>query len=261
MRPRVTPTARRDTASPMLKAMLRSKLGRPSDDETGTADASAWDRLTSREDPLTAAIFTRFAYLVPSDAWALLRGACVPAPGDDQLPVAAPAAAPDYRFWPRLSPGEGSFNIRHVEPDVLIDWGPHLLIVEAKHNGNQDATQWANEIRAVRTDARFAERPLVFIAAGGADMAGFGPIVAAVRNKLGTDRVGFLLLRWGDLREAAVALRPNLTTTGTAVVDDMIAALDAWGYRRRVGFDSLPAAAQRLTIATTPAALKDWRIG
>jgi hypothetical protein len=245
----------------MLQAMLHGKLGRPSDeDEAGTADSSAWDRLTSREDPLTAAIFERFAYLEPSDAWALLRSACIPPPGDDHLPAAPPPVAPDYRFWPRLASGEGSFDMRHVEPDVLIDWGPYLFVVEAKHNGNQNATQWAKEIRAVRTDAGFAERPLIFIAAGGTDLGAFGPLVAAARGELGGNRVDFFLLRWESLREAAVALRPTSTAAGTAVLDHVIAALDAWGYRRRVGFDSLPEAAQRLTLTTTPAALKNWSI-
>ena len=244
----------------MLQAMLRGKLGRPSDeDESGTTDSSAWDRLTAREDPLTSIVFARLAYLEPGDAWALLQTACAPAAGDDPLPTAAPAGRPDFRFWPRLSPGEGSFHMKHVEPDVLIDWGPLLFVVEAKHSGNQDATQWMNEIRAVRADARYAERPLIFIAAGGADAGSFGALVAASREKLSGNGVGFLLLRWGGLREAAVARRPSLTAAGVAVVDDLISALDAWGYRRRVGFDSLPTAAQPLAIATTPAALKDWR--
>jgi hypothetical protein len=241
--------------------MLHGKLGRPSDeDETGTADTSAWDRLTSREDPLTAAIFERLAYLGPGEAWALLRSACIPPPGDDHLPAAPPPVAPDYRFWPRLSPGEGSFNMRHVEPDVLIQWGQYLLVVEAKHKGDQEATQWVNEIRAVRTDARFAERPLTFIAAGGADVAAFGPLVAYARAKLGSNRVDFLLLRWESLREAVVALRRTSTPAGAAVLDDMIATLDAWGYRHQLGFDSLPEATRRLKLATTPAALKNWSI-
>ena len=245
----------------MLKAMLRGKLGRPSDnDENGDAHTSAWIGLTAREDPLTSTVFERFAYLEPGDAWTLLRAACAEPALGDEIPIAAPVGAPIWWFWPRLSPGEAGSDARHVEPDLLIVWGPLVLVVEAKHAGAQCAAQWVRELRAVQGDARFAQKRAILVAAGGTDAARFARLTADVRKQLGVDRAGFLLLRWTALREAATSLRPHLSPGAVAVVDDMIAALDAWGYRRRVGFDSLPEAARNLAIATTPAALKDWRI-
>lgn len=241
----------------MLKAMIHRKLGRPDDDSS--ASVAAWDSLTTREDPLTSAIFERFAYLLPADAWALLRAACLES-GQAEMQEAVPAGRPAWWFWPRLSPGAEGFNSKHVEPDVLVDWGDLLLVIEAKHAGAQYGAQWIEQIRAVRSDPRFARQRLLFIAAGGADAGTFATIVTAVAKELGGDKIGFLLLRWTTLRHVADLLRPRLSHGSAAVVDDMILALNAWGYERRIGFDSLPNAAAALHITTSPAELNDWRI-
>jgi hypothetical protein len=243
----------------MLKAMLHHKLGRPEDDDDATGSASAWDGLTTREDPLTSAIFERFAYLQPTDAWSLLRAACVES-GQAAMPEAAPAGQPVWWFWPRLSTDLGGGNTARVEPDVVVEWGDLLIVVEAKHAGTQCATQWTRQIRAVWSDPRFARKQLLFVAAGGADAGTFATISASVANELGDINVRFLLLRWAMLRHAAAALRSRLAHGSAAVLEDMIAALDAWGYQPRVGFDSLPSAAVALHITTSPADLKDWRI-
>lgn len=116
------------------------------------------------------------------------------------------------------------------------------------------------QIRAVQADARFTDKRLLLVAAGGADAGAFARSAAAAAKELDDDRVGFLLFRWAKLRDAAAALRPRLTSGGAAVVEDMISALDAWGYEKRIGFDSLPSAAVALQITTSPADLKHWRV-
>jgi hypothetical protein len=245
----------------MLHAMLHGKLRRPADtDDDRSADASAWDQLTAHEDPLTSAVFSPLAYLDPADAWALLRAASLPPPGADPFPAAVPAGPPSLRFWPRLSPPEGSDHSRHIEPDVLIDWGSHLILVEAKHAATQNTAQWVGQIRALRADRRFAARPLLFIAAGGADPASFALHVADARAQLLGDAIAFFLLPWRLLRDQAAARAPSPPGGAAAILADLIAALEAWDYRRRLGFDSLPAAARGLSIATTPAALTTWSL-
>lgn len=249
----------------MLKAMLHHKLGRPEDDpETPSSSSaspspSAWDSLTTREDPLTSAVFERFAYLEPLDAWALLRAACLES-GQAEMPDSPPPGRPVWWFWPRLSPGPEGFNSRHVEPDVLVDWGELLLIIEAKQAGAQHASQWIEQIRAVRSDPRFAGKRLLFIAAGGADSGTFATIATAVARELDGDKIGFVLLRWATLRQVAEALCPRLPPTSAAVVGDILLALGAWGYERRIGFDSFAVVASKLHITTTLASLNDWRI-
>ncbi len=244
----------------MLKAMLHGKLGRPDagGDDESTTTGSAWDALTGREDPLTAAVFERIAYLDPADAWTLLRTACR-GPGLARLAETPLPEKPVFWFWPKLSPGEGGFNARHVEPDVLIGWGDLLLVVEAKHGCAQEDGQWVEEIRATQGDARFAGKHTILIAAGGADPVTFAGLATAAAGKL-EDCAGFVLLRWEALREAAESLRSRLASSNPAILDDMIAALEAWGYRRRIGFDSLPAAARHFSISKGPADLADWRI-
>lgn len=241
----------------MLKAMLHGKLGRP--DDNGEVDDSAWDYLTAREDPLTSAVFTRLSYLDSIDAWALLRAACVES-DQTKIPDKAPSGHPVWWFWPRLSPGLGGFNVECVEPDVLIEWGELLVVVEAKHRGMQSCTQLVEELRAVRADTRFGSKRLLLVAAGGADATSFAKIAASATQELGEDSVGFLMLRWAALRDAAEALCPRLSPSGAAVIGDIIGALDAWGYERRIGFDSLPTAAVTLRISTSPIDLKEWRL-
>lgn len=241
----------------MLKALLNGKLGRPDGDDDD-AQRSAWESLTGREDPLTAAVFERFAYLHPEDAWALLRGACANTRAH-VLPEQAPSGAPELLFWPKLRPGEASGDAKHVEPDVIVVWGDVLLIIEAKHHSAQWAGQWVQQLRAVQGDPQFANKQTIFIALGGADATAFTAIVEEVTRAL-DQRVSFVLIQWTDLREAAEVVQRRTARSGAAIFDDMIAAIEAWGYRRRLGFDTLRSAAKDLYVRTTPADLARWRV-
>lgn len=244
----------------MLKAMLHGKLGRPGandDDEPGT---SAWEALTSREDPLTAAVFSRLAYLEPSDAWALLRAACArSAPDEPRLAEAPPSGRPVFSFWPNLRPAKGSFNVDRVQPDVLIEWGDIILVVEVKHLGAQAHGQWVEEVRAVRADPRFSLLRPILLAVGGAELDTFAALASSARSALGSG-VDLLLLRWDALHEAADAARGAASATASLIAGDIVAALEAWGHRRRIGFDSLPEAARRIAVPLGRTDLSGWRI-
>lgn len=245
----------------MLKALLHRKLGRggngSDDDET---EHLTRDWITNREDLLTASIFERFAYLEPTEAWGLLRAASVGTRGE-LLPDAAPSGKPEWWFWPRLSPGEGGEHERSVEPDVVVRWNDFVLIIEAKHYGEQYAAQWVRQIHAVRADPRFAVDHMALIAAGGALHDTFATRVAEAQALLGTGGLPLLLLRWEELHHVVEARQRHLTGPGAiAILDDIIASLQAWGYQRRVRFDSLPAVARPLSISTTPTDLGKWRV-
>ena len=176
--------------------MLHRKLGRTAagDDELGSG-VSAWDQLTTYEDPLTSVVFERLSYLPPGDAWCLLRAAS-DGPDAERMPPAAPPAAPEWRFWPRLAPGKRGHHVRHVEPDLLVDWGDVVVVVEAKHRCAQSADQWVEEVHAVQADPRFERKFIILIAPGGAEQAVFGDLVREARQSFERDRVVFLPLTW-----------------------------------------------------------------
>lgn len=258
----------------MLKALLRRKLGRAArpdekddarDRKDGESDpkdveptASARDALTTREDPLTSAVFERISYLEPHEAWNLIRNSAERPSGED-FHAEVPTESPSWRFWPHLSPGVDGLNARHVEPDVLVEWGNIVLLIEAKHGGDQIAAQWREQVLAVQDDEKLAGKQVIFIAAGGVDRVQFTDIAAEARRTLGDKAPPFWLLRWTTLRQVAEA-RAHLATPGAAaILQDIVAALEAWGYRRRFGFDSLPGATRPFHITTTPADLKEWK--
>jgi hypothetical protein len=256
-----------DTLPLMLKALLHRKLGRsPRPDEKDVEPGekhvepaeSAWNGLTSREDPLTSAVFERIAYLEPHEAWTLICDSAE-RPSEEHFHVGIPTGSPTWRFWPHLSPGVDGFNARHVEPDVLVAWGNVVLVIEAKHSGDQIAAQWREQVLAVQADEDLAGKQVIFIAAGGVDRVQFTDIAEEARRRLGDKAPPFWLLRWTTLRQVAEE-RSHLATPGAAaILRDIIAALEAWGYRRRFGFDSLPGATRRFHVTTTAADLKEWK--
>lgn len=245
----------------MLKALLKRKLrlaplGDPDDDAAGDGSprhaAETW---TAHEDPLTAAVFARLAYLDPNDAWELLRASSTVLHGRG-LPEQPPNEAATWKFWPRFH-GNRSESARYVEPDVVARWGPYVLVFEAKHQGVQVAEQWVAQIRAVR-EAN-PGRELWFVAVGGIDVGASEAIVAKATAMLAPTAPPILALRWGDLRDRARA-RVGAARPGTAAcLRDIAAALEAWGYRPPVMFASLVGIATPLRIRSTPADLPRLR--
>lgn len=140
----------------MLKALLHRKLprgivGRDEND----ADDPAPIEPTRREDPLTATVFERLAYLPPRLTWNILCQAVKPlADGGPALPPDAPSGAPTYSFWPSLRPGADGGNAIRVEPDVLVTWDDSLLVIEA--NSPLKKTPLAMGLPSQRSQCRSA---------------------------------------------------------------------------------------------------------
>lgn len=249
----------------MLKALLHRKLGRMAigDDgegDDGAEDAAA-DGLTGLEDPLTSALFERFAYLPPDVAWNILRLASAPLGEGPAMPAAPPPGAPSWSFWPGLRPGAQAHNKQRVEPDVLVSWGDTVLLIEAKHRGLQDPAQWVEQIRAVRATPAHSGKPLWLIAVGGIVMAAAHDHLARVRRDLVGEIPGLLTMRWEALREVLYSLDGSAPPSGqSAVLHDMAAALEAWGYRKKTWFSSLPAVAARLRGEEALSTLQNWRV-
>lgn len=261
----------------MLTALLHRKLGRvtarrhhgaetpetaaPSGEgEEGPESSGSGEGITNLEDPLTSSIFERIAYLDPSTAWQLLRDACRTLHGSP-LPQGTPAGDPVWRFWPKLGVGDDGRNARYVEPDVLVTWGEVVLLIEAKHRTAQDAVQWVEQIRAVRANVGLDGKQLCFVAVGGTNQGAISECAEGVLGVLGDRTPSLVALRWEGLREAVVQRRRHASTVSDrAILADLEDALEAWGYRRRFGFDSLPGIAALFSVRTVAGEMRGWRI-
>jgi hypothetical protein len=239
-------------AWPMLKAFFSRKLRwSVALDEAGTeAPAPGGGEPPRIEDSLTSAVFERFAYLEPRDAWATLREASSLLHGAE-LPAQVPDGTPTWLFWRKLLVGERGRNAHHVEPDVLVIWNDTVLLIEAKHRSVQMPAQWVEEIRAVR--GSYADKKLWMVAVGGLALGAESRLAADAWKELGAETPSILGIRWENLCAAAHARQLRAVSPGAAACfGDIAAALDAWGYRRRLGFDTLPAAAGALRGSATP---------
>ncbi|HRI68759.1 MAG TPA: hypothetical protein PK156_31235 [Polyangium sp.] len=247
----------------MLKALLHRKLRRDvvqSDNDTDEDDRPHVEP-TRREDPLTATIFERLAYLPSSLTWNILRWATKRLADGPVLPSEVPLGAPTYLFWRNLRPGVDGRNAQRVEPDVLVSWPETLLIVEAKHYGVQWAGQWVEQIRAVRAMPEHAEKTIWLIAVGGIVAHELEAQAAQVRHVLANVSPGLLAMRWEDLHHAIDEFRiSSRAPEQLAILNDIAAALDAWGYRKKTWFSSLRSAGPLVRANESMNVLQMWRV-
>lgn len=222
----------------MLHALLRRKRPRGAVPDPGSSDDASpidADLLSGREDPLTATVFERVAYLPDRVAWTLLQASSVPLDGSEPLRGAAPAASPTWTFWPALRPGVGSRNSVRVEPDVVAGWGDEVLLFEAKHHGEQWTGQWLDQIRAVRADRRWRDRRLLFFAVGGRAPGADAERSAVVHEALGASVPPMFRIQWEVLHVEVERLlgADDHPPERVALLRDIAAGLDLWGYRLR----------------------------
>lgn len=123
----------------MLTAILHGKAGRVEIDGRHLS----WRTLfRKREDLLTSVLFGRLPYLSDGVHDAFLRALLGNEHRDDLGQLI------DIQFWPRLSESDGR---RYVEPDVLIEYQYHRLLIEVKppFGGMQTSKQWRAEVQAL----------------------------------------------------------------------------------------------------------------
>lgn len=141
----------------MLYALTHNKAGRV---EVNGESLPMRALFGEREDMLTAAVFSRLAYL-SSD---LLDGLFQKLLPDSGFPF---SELEETEYWPIFSSGIQT----RVEPDLLLrfDWG--LLVVEVKrpHCGYQEEQQWYNELECLPDEDK--QQPVIFWALGGNHLA------------------------------------------------------------------------------------------
>jgi hypothetical protein len=247
----------------VLKALLHRKLPRGivESDDVDEGEDIARVEPTRREDPLTATIFERLAYLPPSLTWNILCRATKPITDGPALPPEAPSGAPAFSFWPNLRPSADGRNKLRVEPDVLISWGDTLLVIEAKHYGEQHAGQWVEQIRAVRAMPEHWGKRIWLVAVGGIVANEQREQAAHVRREITNSLAGVLALRWEDLHHAIDEFRKfNCPAEQLAILNDIAAGLDAWGYRKKKWFSSLRSAEPLVRANESMNVLQMWRL-
>lgn len=211
----------------MLKALTHSKTGR--------ADR---DRLTERgalfkyEDPLTATVFERLAYLPKRIAWDVLGRAVGWTLDGKPWRKNPPAGQGSWSFWPSYAaPAD---NRSRVEPDVVWSFpGGTAIVIEAKHHDSQHASQWVGEIEAVKAADGVAR--VILLAVGDAVPALDEQGRAQLRG-CGATAVGHVA--WPDLAVAADTY-PALPPHVHRVMRDIVSALALWGYPPRRWFGTI----------------------
>ena len=136
----------------MLRAIIHGKAGRV--DSNG--ESVSWRKLfKSREDLLTAAIFTRWSYLSLKAKHFLINKWI----GRIELKT---SAFQEIEFWSKYDLEGREF----VEPDVLIRFKDFNILIEVKppRGGNQYFRQWDRELEGYFSSSE--SLPLHFLAVG-----------------------------------------------------------------------------------------------
>lgn len=117
----------------------------------------------AREDSLTASVFSHLLHLPIEDFWRILQKACF----SDKFPD-NPGEPICIHAWPNWS-ALGTRNSDRVIPDLVIEFRPFDLIVEAKRwdVAMQDRDQWKSELKAYTNEYGAKKREVKMIALGG----------------------------------------------------------------------------------------------
>ena len=201
----------------MLTAILHGKAGRV---ELNGLPVSWRQLFRKREDLLTAVLFGRLPYLsdqAQEQILALLIGKSLAGKLGQLI---------DIRFWPKLDGTEGR---KYVEPDVVLEFKQHLLLVEVKppFGGMQSSKQWRNEILSLQSN-NDDEKNIVLLALG-RNM----PSWRAMANELEYEFEELNLLifcrEWHDLLSAISYKRNEAVTRDAHVYADWFEAFHLFG--------------------------------
>lgn len=131
----------------------------------------------------------------------------------------------------------------------------------AKHYGVQWAGQWLEQLKAIHAMPEYSRKHIWFIAAGGVVPQEQAANEAYVRHKITNSLLGLLAMRWEDLHHAIDQFRmPNRAPEQLAILNDIAAGLDAWGYRKKTWFSSLRSAEELARANESMNVLQMWRV-
>ncbi|WP_052469081.1 hypothetical protein [Pseudomonas massiliensis] len=201
----------------MLTALLHGKAGRVEIE----GKAVAWRELfRKREDLLTGVLFGRLPYLTADAHNAflslLLGGEIASELGTLQT----------IEFWPKLHSGK---HRGFVEPDVLINYPKHRVMVEVKppHAGVQRLEQWRAEVRALELEEDVAS-PIVLLALG-RNPNHSSEMVAALQLEFSDARLRVVCREWWEVMRGLGAMMANACIQDSRIIQDWLDAFGLFG--------------------------------
>lgn len=240
----------------MFKAWSANKLGRALG-KAGLYDKALQHAVAESEDALTSSVLGRMSYLPGHLAWKVFEDARPARLGASPWP-SCPDEPPDWQFWPHYDMPQ-HWHGQYVEPDVVVEWGPWLLVIEVKHRTNHHLDQWLKEVLAVAQDASVGVDRVLFLALGGKPEAD-KPLARCVLEPY--PKAMLFSLQWHQVYGALqrLAARPDLEPGTRSMVGDAAVALAASGNYVQRGMQSLVEGAVSLRPRHDPTLLHLWRI-
>ncbi|MBA6098541.1 hypothetical protein H4C80_15580 [Pseudomonas juntendi] len=233
----------------MLTAVLHGKAGRVEID----GQVISWRELfRKREDLLTGVLFGRLSYLsddAHGQVLSLLLGAEI---------ASALGALQAIEFWPKLGAGK---RRGFVEPDVLIDYPKHQVLVEVKppHAGTQRLAQWRAEVEALLLEEE-ESKPIVLLALG-RNPNHSSELAAALQDEFADAGLQVVCREWGEVMRGLALILAKADVRDSRIIQDWLEAFSLFGVNNDCApfsdlFNLLSPADQ---FSTSFDVLEDWR--
>nr|WP_298138527.1 hypothetical protein [uncultured Pseudomonas sp.] len=201
----------------MLTAILHGKAGRTELD----GQVVSWrDVFRKREDLLTSVFFSRLPYLsdeAQQSVLALLIGEAL---------ANEFGALIDLEFWPKL---DGLPDRRYVEPDVILSFEHHLLVIEVKppFGGEQSRKQWQSQIQALQVHN--GESKAIVLLALGRNMPAWRAEAEALESDFEEIGLRVFCREWHDLKRGLEALEDMFDARDARILKDWLEAFLLFG--------------------------------
>lgn len=205
----------------MLTAILHGKAGRT---ELDGQNVSWRDVFRKREDLLTSVFFGRLLYLSKEGQIAVLKLLV-----GDLSSYLGPIL--EVEFWPRL---KGPTARRYVEPDVILHFAQHLILVEVKapEGQQQSRQQWLAEIQALQERNDDAKK--ITLLALGRNLSAWRGEAQALTSELEDLELRVFCREWHDLKRYLDELADCFEDRDARVIHDWHEAFLLFGLPERL---------------------------
>jgi len=203
--------------SKMLTAILHGKAGRV---DIGGPSLSWRSLFRKREDLLTSVLFGRMPYLSDRTHDAFLSALL------GQQLAGGLGKMSDIQFWPRLRETEGR---KYVEPDVLIEYPRHRLLIEVKppFGVMQTLGQWRAEVRALHKQGD--DPKTIILLALGRNQPEWRRLADKLEGEYSATALRVVCLDWPELLRRLDAIRDLADTRDERIFQDWFEAFRLFG--------------------------------